>query len=65
MRTGQVIGATDRLGERPRERPVHVQEVLATLYERAGVDLQWLTFPDFSGRPHPLLDGHQPIRELG
>jgi len=65
MRTGQVIGATDRLGERPRERPVHVQEVLATLYERAGVDLQRLTFPDFSGRPHALLDGYQPIRELG
>jgi hypothetical protein len=64
MRTGQVIGTTDRLGERPRERPVHVQEVLATLYERAGVDLRQLTFSDLSGRPHALLDGHQPIREL-
>lgn len=64
MRTGQVIGATNRLGERPRERPVHVLEILATLYDRAGVELDRLTYTDLSGRPHALLDGHQPIREL-
>ena len=28
MRTGQVIGATDRLGDHASERPVHFQDVL-------------------------------------
>ncbi|MFN6312506.1 MAG: DUF1501 domain-containing protein, partial [Planctomyces sp.] len=38
MRTGQVIGSTNRLGEVPQDRPVHYQEVFATLYQRLGID---------------------------
>ncbi len=33
MRTGQVIGSTNRLGEYAVDRPVHFQEVFATLYK--------------------------------
>lgn len=33
MRTGQVIGSTNRLGEVPQDRPVHYQEVFATYYQ--------------------------------
>src|SRR5262249_42727233 len=38
MRTGQVIGATNRYAEHAVRRPVTHQEVFATLYHNVGVD---------------------------
>ncbi len=65
MRTGQVIGVTDRIGAEPVERPVKFQEVFATLYHNIGIDLSTATVQDSRGRPHYLVDpGIQPIREL-
>jgi hypothetical protein len=64
MKTGQVIGATDRLGGEASARPVHFQEVFATLYHNMGIDVNKATVTDLSGRPHFLVDGHQPMREL-
>ena len=64
MKMGQVIGATDRLGGEASERPVHFQEVFATLYHNMGIDVNKATVTDLSGRPHSLVDGHQPMREL-
>ena len=65
MRVGQVIGATDRLGGEPSERPVTFGEVFATLYSCLGVDVNKVTVPDLTGRPHYLVaDGAQPMREL-
>jgi uncharacterized protein (DUF1501 family) len=64
MRTGQVIGSTNRLGEVPQDRPVHYQEVFATLYHRLGIDVSNATIPDFTGRPQYLVDRHMPIKEL-
>ena len=64
MRTGQVIGSTNRLGEVPQDRPVHYQEVFATLYQRLGIDPSTATIPDQAGRPQYLLDQREPIREL-
>ena len=64
FKTGQVIGATDRLGGEPTERPVHFGEVFATLYHWLGIDLNNVTLPDFSGRPQYLVDGFQPMSEL-
>ena len=64
MRTGQVIGATDRLGGEAVERPVAFGEVFATLYQRLGIDLN-STIPDLSGRPQYLVEpGCQPLKEL-
>jgi hypothetical protein len=62
---GQVIGATDKLGEHPSDRRVGVGDFLATLYRHLGVDAEHgsVTGPD--GRPVPLLQqGGTPIREL-
>jgi uncharacterized protein (DUF1501 family) len=56
MRTGQVIGATNRLGEHATDRPVHVQEVLATLYHNLGIDTQTFTVVDATGRPQYLVE---------
>ena len=38
MKTGQVIGATNRLGEYASNRPVTFGEVFATLYRNLGID---------------------------
>lgn len=64
MRMGQVIGSTNRLGEVPQDRPVHYQDVFATLYHKLGIDVGSVTIPDHSGRPQFLLDRTLPIREL-
>jgi hypothetical protein len=65
MQTGQVIGATDRLGGEPSERPVTFGEVFATLYHCLGVDVNKATVPDLGGRPQYLVpDGAQPMKEL-
>lgn len=65
MRTGQVIGATDRVGGDIAERPVKFQEIFATLYHNIGIDVRTATVEDISGRPQYLVDsGIQPIREL-
>jgi hypothetical protein len=63
MRTGQVVGATNRLGEVPKDRPVSFQDVFATLYRNLGIDPA-TTIPDHLGRPMRLLDSGTPIREL-
>ena len=65
MRTGQVIGATDRHAGAPVERPVKFQEVFATLYHCLGVDPTTTTVDDHHGRPHYLVEaGSRPMREL-
>lgn len=63
LRTGQVIGATDRLAAEISQRPVHFGEVLATLYRQLGLNLS-TTLTDLSGRPQYLVDGHRPLPEL-
>ena len=63
LRTGQVVGETNRLGEVPKDRPVTFQNVFATLYHALGVNPS-TTLPDRAGRPMPLLDEFAPIREL-
>jgi hypothetical protein len=64
MKTGQVIGKTDRLGGEAMERPVHFQEIFATLYHNLGINAATTTVNDPTGRPHYLVDGAEPIREL-
>jgi len=65
MRTGQVIGATDRLGGEAKERPVTFQEVFATLYHNLGINLSTATYNDLNGRPRYLVEaGVQPLREV-
>lgn len=63
MKTGQVIGSTNRFAEVPASRPVHVHEVFATLYHKLGIDLS-TTIPDLNGRPQYVAEVQQPIPEL-
>ena len=65
MRTGQVIGATDRLGGEAVSRPVTFSEVYSTLYHNLGIDTKATTISDLSGRPQYLLEEDaEPMREL-
>ncbi|MCP4190589.1 MAG: DUF1501 domain-containing protein [Planctomycetaceae bacterium] len=65
MKTGQVIGATDRIGGEAVDRPVTFQEVIATLYHNLGIDLDATTVNDLTGRPRYLVDSDAaPIAEL-
>ena len=63
LKMGQVIGASNGNGEMPVDRPVHPEEVLATMYRHLGIDLQLHT-ETREGRPIPLLPGGEPIAEL-
>ena len=63
MRTGQVIGSTNSKGEEPKERPLTPNDLWATVYRHLGID--WTqSFPDYSGRPMPILPFGDPISEL-
>src|SRR5204862_924812 len=63
LRTGQVIGATNRRGEYPAERPLLPKDLLATIYRHLGISAR-SEFHDFAGRPIPILGEGEPIREL-
>jgi uncharacterized protein (DUF1501 family) len=64
MKTGQMIGATDKHAAEPVERPVHMGEVHATLYQNLGINPNTTTVTDLTGRPRYLVDDWKPIPEL-
>jgi len=63
LKTGQVIGSTNRLGEFAKERPVTFGEVFSTIYQAVGLNPMTTTLMDPTGRPQHLADG-PPLREL-
>jgi hypothetical protein len=64
LRSGQVIGSTNRYGETAQDRPVHFQEVFATFYHQLGIDPKTTTLRDPNGRPQYLVEHPDPIAEL-
>lgn len=64
IRTGQLIGATDKKGEDPIERRVGPEDFLATLYAHLGIDYKTAAIRDFSGRPTQIIRQGEAIREL-
>ena len=64
MRTGQVIGSTDRLGDAVLSRAVHYKDIFATLYQNLGIDARNTALTDPQGRPQILLDYGTPLPEL-
>jgi hypothetical protein len=60
---GVVVGKTNDKAEHPVERALLPGNLLATVYHHLGVDPS-LTFKDHSGRPVPILDDGDPIKEL-
>lgn len=65
MKTGQVIGATDRLAAEAISRPVTFGEIYATLFHNLGIDTTQVTIQDLNGRPQYLVeDDAKPLPEL-
>ncbi|MFT5522585.1 MAG: hypothetical protein ACI9HK_000529 [Pirellulaceae bacterium] len=64
MNVGQVLGATDKTASEAIARPVHYQDVLATMYYNLGIDASKVTIEDTTGRPQYLLDRGRPIDEF-
>lgn len=63
LKSGVVLGSSAKAGDVPDERPVHFNEVLATIYHQLGVSPNE-TYLDEGGRPLPVLPSGKPIREL-
>ncbi len=63
LKMGQVIGATNRRGEEPVARIMDSNCLLATIYERFGIDTDTSYFTN-AGRPITILTTGKPISEL-
>lgn len=63
VKTGEVVGATNALGEFVVDSPATPQDLAATIYHTLGVPLHtWYRSQD--GRPIELLPTGKPIRQL-
>src|SRR5262249_21287599 len=62
VRGGQVLGASSRHGEGPRDRPGPPAEIAATVYHALGIDPR-TRLVGADGRSLPLLDA-EPVLEL-
>ena len=58
LKMGQAVGARTAKGERPKDRPYTVPQVLSTLYRAMGIDPA-MTFKNGSGRPMYVLDDRE------
>lgn len=63
LASGQIVGSTNDKGERPLDRPVSYQSLLATIYQAMGIDPGHI-FINHAGRPVPILPSGKPIPEL-
>jgi hypothetical protein len=64
MNMGQVIGKSTPRGEYVADRPIGPQDVAATIFHHLGIDARKVLFADAQGRPIPLIETGEPIREL-
>jgi len=63
VKGGQIVGSTDRLGQRPHTRAVTPSNIHATIYQVLGIDPK-LQLLEPGGRPVNVLDDPEPIAEL-
>jgi uncharacterized protein (DUF1501 family) len=63
VRRGEVVGATNALGEAVLDNPVTPQDLAATIYHALGIPLHtWYKTQD--GRPVELVPEGKPVRQL-
>jgi hypothetical protein len=63
LHTGQIVGATNSKGEHPVDRPLTPNDLWATVYRHLGINPDD-SFPDYLGRPMPILPFGESIGEL-
>ncbi len=64
IRTGQVMGATDRQGGYPIRDATDPKDILATMYHLLGFDPHAATIPDRLGRPVHVIPHGDVVRQL-
>jgi hypothetical protein len=64
LKMGQVIGSTNARGEHPKDVPLKVTDLWATMFQHLGIDYKNTSFLDHSGRPMPMLPDGEPIAGL-
>jgi uncharacterized protein (DUF1501 family) len=62
IKPGALIGATDELGYKVAENPIHIHDLQATILRLLGIDHEGLTYR-FQGRDYRLTDVHGKVRE--
>jgi hypothetical protein len=60
---GMVYGASDEQAAFIKDKPVHIREICATIYDILGIDPSMNVY-DRAGRPVPIAHGGQPVREI-
>jgi hypothetical protein len=63
LKTGQVIGATDKIGSAVTDRPITPADMAATVLSILGIDPN-TTLHTTQGRPIQLVSGGAPVHEL-
>ena len=64
LKMGCTVGASDEHGAYVSERPLHPQDIAATVYHHLGIDPVNTAIPDRTGRPRYLVEHGRPVREL-
>ncbi|MBA62801.1 MAG: hypothetical protein CMJ76_10605 [Planctomycetaceae bacterium] len=62
VKQGMVIGSSDKYSYAPEDRPVSIQDFMATIYEVLGLNPNAHIISQ--GRPVKMLTGGTPVREL-
>lgn len=62
IRGGQAVGSSDAFGAYPKERPVHISDLAATIYHAHGIDPR-TQLTDIQGQLRFICDGH-PVEEV-
>jgi hypothetical protein len=60
---GQAYGSSDAHAAEPRDNPVSVEDLYATIYDRLGIDPN-MEYHTSTGRPVKLSNGGKPVRAL-
>lgn len=63
IKTGQVVGATDRLAAKPTTHPYGPADIAATIYHSLGINHKGFVY-DIQDRPRPILDHGEVMREV-
>ncbi len=63
VKRGIILGASDALGELPKERPIGIQDVYATMYHLLGIDYT-KSYLNEANRPVQIVNYGEPIREI-
>jgi uncharacterized protein (DUF1501 family) len=63
LKSGQIVGATDKQAGEVVDRPTTPQDLAATILHALGIDYQTELHTPL-GRPVPLVDGGKPISQL-